>query len=272
MAWPSLKSQRVALKENYETLSWGLRMINTQALAPRTQEVFRLLATDSRLKSFTLVGGTALALQINHRQSEDLDFWLADAELNKLLLNDLVNSLRAGGHTVQLITPAANITRAKINGIDLLRYAQDYVIDSVKITFFARIDGPYRFFNTFERLRDSALSFSVMGQDGLFAMKSHLLSQRARSRDLFDLQTLIAEQGYRLEDVLEAGVQADAAFSKEYAKSVLVGDTPLDQEDEGFASIGLKTSLQSIYEFFTEHVNQYERALAKQLKQGSAPK
>lgn len=135
-----------------------------------------------------------------------------------------------------------------------------------------RDDGPHCFLNIVGQPQQFALGSSVIGQDGHFAMKSHLLSQRARSRDLFDLQTLMAEQGYRLEDVLEAGVQADAAFSKEYAKSVLVGDTPLDQEDEGFASIGLKTSLQSIYEFFTEHVNQYERALAKQLKQGNAPK
>ena len=41
-----------------------------KGLAPHTQQIFEL---DS-IKSYLLVGGTALTLQINTRQSEDLDF------------------------------------------------------------------------------------------------------------------------------------------------------------------------------------------------------
>jgi hypothetical protein len=39
-----------------------------------TQKNFARLKDDPRLAGFTLVGGTALALQIGHRVSEDLDF------------------------------------------------------------------------------------------------------------------------------------------------------------------------------------------------------
>ena len=39
-----------------------------------TQKNFARLKDDPRLAAFTLVGGTALALQIGHRFSEDLDF------------------------------------------------------------------------------------------------------------------------------------------------------------------------------------------------------
>ena len=47
-------------------------------LAPQTSEVFERITCLECIKSFVLVGGTALSLQLNKRQSEDLDFmkWL----------------------------------------------------------------------------------------------------------------------------------------------------------------------------------------------------
>jgi predicted nucleotidyltransferase component of viral defense system len=41
--------------------------------------VFEKLAEQSFMQSYVLVGGTALAIQIKHRLSEDLDF-IADSE------------------------------------------------------------------------------------------------------------------------------------------------------------------------------------------------
>ena len=43
-------------------------------LAPQTSEVFERITCLECIKSFVLVGGTALSLQLNKRQSEDLDF------------------------------------------------------------------------------------------------------------------------------------------------------------------------------------------------------
>ncbi len=49
------------------------------SLAPHTGEVFEAISKLECIKPFTLVGGTALSLQIEKRQSEDLDFmkWLS---------------------------------------------------------------------------------------------------------------------------------------------------------------------------------------------------
>ena len=56
------------------------------SLAPHTGEVFEAISKLECIKPFTLVGGTALSLQIEKRQSEDLDFmkWLKDTRPDRL--------------------------------------------------------------------------------------------------------------------------------------------------------------------------------------------
>ena len=45
-----------------------------KGLAPHTQQIFETVSELDSIRSYLLVGGTALTLQINTRQSEDLDF------------------------------------------------------------------------------------------------------------------------------------------------------------------------------------------------------
>ena len=51
-------------------------------LAPQTSEVFERITRLESIKPFVLVGGTALSLQLDKRQSEDLDFmcWKKNAK------------------------------------------------------------------------------------------------------------------------------------------------------------------------------------------------
>ncbi|MBP5715433.1 MAG: nucleotidyl transferase AbiEii/AbiGii toxin family protein [Prevotella sp.] len=49
-------------------------MEHSKSLAPHTGKVFEIISRLECIKSYTLVGGTALSLQIEKRQSEDLDF------------------------------------------------------------------------------------------------------------------------------------------------------------------------------------------------------
>ena len=50
-------------------------MLQTQTLAPTTLQLLKRLMQDNELRSFRLVGGTALALQLGHRISVDLDLF-----------------------------------------------------------------------------------------------------------------------------------------------------------------------------------------------------
>ena len=49
--------------------------LKLECLLSDTREVFQKLLKYEYVKNFVLVGGSALALHICHRQSEDLDFF-----------------------------------------------------------------------------------------------------------------------------------------------------------------------------------------------------
>jgi hypothetical protein len=238
-------------------------VLKLDSLPDATRRVFEHLSANALLQDFTLIGGTALALQIGHRRSEDLDFWLASESMDKGAVSAIVRIAQDAGFEAELVTPHQQIVTAKINGCDLLAYAQDYVIEGVKITFFARADVAYRYFNTLPRVASAGASFHIMSEEGLFAMKSHVVHQRIRSRDLYDLKTFL-QRGKTLADILRVARTADPACSPEYAKSVLVGDVPLDKEDEGFSTVGVAESIEDVYAFFKAAVNEYEQGIAEE--------
>ena len=70
---------------------------------------------------------------------------------------------------------------------------------------------------------------------------------------------------FLIQGILDAGAKADPAFQREYAKEVLVGNVPLDSDDEGFDSIGLDFTIDDIYKFFLSALNKYEIELAKSI-------
>ena len=59
----------------------------SKSLAPHTGRVFEAISRLECIKPYTLVGGTALSLQIEKRQSEDLNFmkWLTKRVLWNIL-------------------------------------------------------------------------------------------------------------------------------------------------------------------------------------------
>lgn len=64
-------------------------MLQTRTVEPRTLELLKQLMSLPALESFYLVGGTALALQIGHRQSIDLDLFTTQTFDNSILLDTL---------------------------------------------------------------------------------------------------------------------------------------------------------------------------------------
>ena len=99
-------------------------MLKFDALAAKTRGVYELMAQQQALESFVLVDGTAMALRMGHRMSEDLDSWLPAERISPYGIDRMVNGLKAQGHTVVFATPPASISRFRINsGEDLRWYA-----------------------------------------------------------------------------------------------------------------------------------------------------
>lgn len=245
--------------------------LDARFLPDKTRLLFERLIEEPRMCGMTLVGGSALALQIGHRMSEDMDFAVFGPKLPAARIDALMADLENEGREVSLLTPQSSIERFRINmGKRLLDYARDYVVDDAKITFFARGAGDSATQKQLDWLATaprahSGIGFDVLGLDGIFAMKALLLADRARSRDLFDLMVLIQEHGYTLDQAF-GFVKKLAPIERrdiERHKAVMTGAIPLDPEDEGFENIGINMPMEDIYAVFEEQIAGLERNLAR---------
>jgi hypothetical protein len=245
--------------------------LEVRFLPEKTRSLFNRLIEEPLMRGMTLVGGSALALQIGHRVSEDLDFTVFGPKIPAARIDALMAGLEKEGRVVSLLTPQSSIERFKINtGKRLLDYARDYVVDGAKMTFFARGAGEgvtqaQLDWLTAAPRAHSGKGFDILGLEGVFAMKALLLGDRARSRDLFDLMAVIQSHGYTLDQAL-GFVKKLAPIEHrdiERHKAVMTGVIPLDSEDEGFESIGVEMSMEDIYAFFEEQIAGLERRLAR---------
>ena len=66
-------------------------MLYTEVLEPGTLGILRNVLANETFESFSLVGGTALALQFGHRLSIDLDFFTTNSFDNELVKAELAD-------------------------------------------------------------------------------------------------------------------------------------------------------------------------------------
>ncbi|MFZ9758936.1 MAG: nucleotidyl transferase AbiEii/AbiGii toxin family protein [Burkholderiaceae bacterium] len=239
-----------------------------------TKRNFARLKDDPRLAGFTLVGGTALALQIGHRISEDLDFNVFGQKLPIKVIDELLNDLAAGGAEIESLITSEQKLQFKINTSENLdHYIQDYLIDGAKVTFHSRNEGDrpkaqIDFLKSAPKLAVSERGFNVLGIDGLLVMKSLVIYDRVKSRDINDLMVLTKVHGYTLDDIFTAinAYQPIRHKDPEHFKSVVTGVIPLDKSDEGFSSIHLNVKMVDVYKYFKKLIDHYEVRVVQQLR------
>ena len=149
-------------------------MLFTDTVQPATLELLKGIMAIPDLADFTLAGGTALALQIGHRMSYDLDFF-GSKVLDKDELIDLLNDLGE----IKLLSQSKNIIVLSIN--------------SIKVDF---VNYKYPFLESIKMKQDIRLS----GLKDICAMKHAAISGRGRKRDFYDIFYLLNH--YSLEDQL----------------------------------------------------------------------
>lgn len=242
--------------------------LDTRWLPPDTLKVFEHLRTQALLGDFTLIGGSALALQIGHRMSQDLDFYFDGDTLPQRAIRGVLAEARAKGFAAQDMLSPAMVQQTRINhAADLHDWVQDWSIGGVKVSFstFEGFDEQMRVVATFPRVASTNTSFSVLGIEGLFAAKAALLARRSRSRDLFDLKSLLQDHGYSIRQLFAAIRRVDPGANPDIHRDVLRGLIPLDADDEGFSAIGVRTGIDDLYRFFRERIDAYEIEEAKRI-------
>lgn len=145
---------------------------DTNYMPVNTLQVFQKLKSESFISRFTLVGGTALAIQIKHRFSEDLDFITDEEEINTNLIK----------RNISKIFPGYRIIRQDHN------WQIDLVINNVKVTFFSAgaVAIPFSVLN--HSFSDS--NVNIARAKIIAVLKFSAIAQRNTFRDYYDLYYL----------------------------------------------------------------------------------
>lgn len=247
-------------------------MIDTRFLPDRTRALFERLTAEPLLSGFTLVGGSALALQIGHRLSEDLDFNFFGGRLPTGKISSLLSALESEGFEIQDLISYEKKSTFRINaGHALNLVIQDFSIGGAKVSFHSRTEesrpkAQMDFLKAADRAQfDAAGGFDILGVGGLFVMKSIVLFDRAKSRDIFDLMVLTRDHGYSMADMENAVAKFQPPGDRDFerCKAVLMGKDALDKDDEGFDGVGISESVEALYAYFQKMVNAHEVFLAE---------
>ncbi len=143
--------------------------INPGFLPENTAWLFSEFASFGLIQKFTLVGGTALALQIEHRQSEDLDFIYDDEKIPS-------TSIKRG---ISVRFPSYRLIREEKD------YQLDFLINGVKVTFFSTgaVLLPFKVKDFSFRHKN----FNIAQIDIIAVLKMATIAQRNTIRDYYDL-------------------------------------------------------------------------------------
>lgn len=144
-------------------------VIITNYIPGKTAALFEKIAELSFIRRYTLVGGTALALQIGHRQSEDLDF-IFDGE--KIPATSIKREISKHFPKYRLVREEKD-------------YQLDFLIDEVKVTFFS--SGAVLVPFAVKEFSEKYLNINIANIEIIAVLKMATLAQRNTIRDYYDL-------------------------------------------------------------------------------------
>ncbi len=234
---------------------------NTSVLTDDAKALYEVLARSPELKDLTLMGGTALALQIGHRFSLDFDFASFNGRIPSNNINCFISRLKDDGFDIHEITDPQKESQFRINTGESLRdRVRDYVINDVKVTFFAHgKNKPQQvFYMQSNKVQGENMSFSIMGMDGLKASKTLVLADRVQSRDLYDLMILMKNHDYSIEAAMLVVKEIGHLDDPEHYRAVMTGLIPLDQKDAGLMPVDIDCPVSEIYDYFESQFEDHD--------------
>ena len=140
-------------------------MLQTRTVEPGTLELLKRLMLSPVLDPFFLVGGTALALQLGHRKSIDLDLFTPQPFNNSNLIETLAADFKV---SVELEEPNKLITNIEDIKVDFVKMGYLILFPSLLIEGVRMLD-----------IQDIA------------PMKLKAIAQRGSKKDFFDIHFLL---------------------------------------------------------------------------------
>lgn len=203
---------------------------NFDALLADTKKVlYRLIETAPFLCNYVFVGGSALALHLRHRQSEDLDFFT----WNKSLFDpsEIQHHLKEWKEK--------RILNLSDRQIDLL-------LDGVKVTFF---NAEWEFLAP-----PKPVIFNLASLDALAAMKTNTLFLRAKYRDYYDLYFLTKTLG--LERVYTSATRTVEGLTRKLFYTALTYTEDITDDNIKHLNPVVSISKKKIRQYFEKEIRE----------------
>lgn len=210
-------------------------------LTPKTSAMFEAVSNLECIKPFVLVGGTALSLQLNHRQSEDLDFmkWKTHAD----------DPQDVGWHLIKKeLEGIGEIESMELYGFDMV----EFVVSGVKLSFYAaprkRIPSMYDipFFN----------NLRIADKKSIGAMKMEVLLRRAKFRDYYDIYSIVKD-GVDINEMIAMALEHSNYLLKRKNLMAMLTNGELFSMDQNIAHLNPKYQVSAL------DIQEYLKAVVK---------
>ena len=205
-----------------------------QGLTTNIEAIIEQVAQLECIKPYILCGGTALAIQIGHRKSEDLDFmmWrISKTEKPEVNWNAIERELKE--------------KIGEIENFNMLGFDQvEFVVKGVKFSFFVSdnlspVTAPTEYLGNI-RLADI---------ESIMAMKMEVMLRRMKFRDYYDIYCMLQE-GYSIHNGIEKALNLSRhRLSSKNIIAMLLGGQFIP--DNNFATVEPK------YDVTKEQIREY---------------
>lgn len=208
------------------------------ALAPHTSNIFDAVTQLNCIKSYILVGGTALSLQIGNRQSEDLDFMRWRTSKSERMEVDWPNIQKE----LETIAPIERINLIDFDHVE-------YWLSGVKLSFYAC--PKYSPVKSPINLKNNLL---IADLKAIGAMKMEVMLRRSTFRDYYDIYSLL-RHGVNFDEMVQLALHYSGHILHTKNLYAILTNGSRFVADESFKH------LHPIYDVMSEDIELYIREL-----------
>ena len=213
--------------------------MNPLSLAPRTGRLIEAVSRLVCIKPFVLVGGTALSIQLQTRQSEDLDFMRWQQGKN--------DTLDIGWPAIQReLEIIGTINDIQVAGFDQVLF----IVDGVKISFYA---APRKRIATMREI-PYLNNIRLADVESIGVMKMEAMMRRSKFRDYYDIYSIL-KNGVDIHKLIPLALEHSSHKLKTKGLLAMLTNGELFRKDEQFAQ------LQPVFDVNSKDIEDYIKGL-----------
>jgi len=213
--------------------------MNAQPFAPHTGRLIEAVSRLECIKPFVLVGGTALSIQLETRQSEDLDFmrWQQGKD----------DTLDIGWPSIQReLETIGTVEDVQVAGFDQVLF----MVDGVKISFYA---APRKRIATMREI-PFLNNIRLADVESIAVMKMEAMMRRSKFRDYYDIYSIL-KNGADINKLMPLALEHSGHKLKMKGLMAMLTNGELFRRDEQFLQ------LQPVYDVTSKDIEIYIKSL-----------